>query len=157
MNDQVAVPEKTKIRPNVETMVKTKSGSFHRDDFIGNTLTGLTVEQVKEIAAECGIDANKYDHLNVGQQRMNLGNRLRALTSHKEGAKDEESAAVDKMRDLVDSMATAFAEANEAKAAAVAAEKAAAKEAKAAEKAAKEAAKPKAKPEVLEGEGDTPD
>ena len=147
-------PEKTRIQPKTEGMVKTKGGSFHKDDFLGHCLAGLTIDQVKIVAAELGIDATKYDHLNVGQQRMNIGNRMRALTTHKEGAKDEDSAKVDENRELVDRVSIGFREANAATAAAAAAAKAAA----AAEKAAAKPKKAKVPdPDPIDGEGDTPD
>ena len=40
---------KAKIRPNISDMVKTAGGSFHKDDFIGNALAGLTLAQVIHI------------------------------------------------------------------------------------------------------------
>lgn len=40
--------------------------------------TPVSKEAVVEIAKQNGIDANRWAHLNPGQQRMNLGNVLRA-------------------------------------------------------------------------------
>ena len=134
--------KKTVIRPNTETMVKTASGSFHKDDLIGNALAGLNVGQVKAIASALGLDADKYDHLNVGQQRMNLGNGLRRLSANPEAA------------DKIVALAGPMKEANAAEAEALAAEKAAEKAAKAAEKAAKPKKAAKAKvADSTEGEG----
>jgi Ser-tRNA(Ala) deacylase AlaX len=146
-------------------MVKTAGGSYHKDDFIGTTLAGLTVDQVRVIAVECGLDTDKYAHLNPGQIRMTLGNSLRKMTN----MTDEnglEGAALDKAikanveaeaaRDQIEELANDMKEANaKAKADAVAA-----KEAEKAEKAEKAAAKPakgkKAKvADDSEGEGDT--
>jgi hypothetical protein len=157
MNEATVHPEKTSIRPKVEGMVKTKSGSFHKDDFLGNALAGVTVEQVKLVAAEMGVDTGKYDHLNPGQQRMNIGNRLRALTTHKEGESEEKMAEIDANRDLLTNMADGFAETN---AATKAAEAAAKEEAKAAAAAAKPKKEKKIKvkePDPVDGEGNTPD
>jgi hypothetical protein len=151
MNAETTAVEKTRISPKIEDMVKTKSGSFHKDDFIGGTLDGLNIDQVKEIAKELGLDANKYDHLNVGQQRMNLGNRLRAMTARNEGHSEEAAATVDKARDTVESMADGFRATNEAEAAAEAETKAAAK-AKAEKAAAAKPSKVK-EPAPIEGEG----
>jgi hypothetical protein len=165
MTEATATPSKATIRPNIANMVKTKGGSYHKDDFIGTTLAGLTVDQVKVIATECGLDVSKYNHLNPGQQRMTLGNSLRKLTnmvdeSGLEGpALDkavEANLGAEKARDQVEELAIVAKEANEE----AAAEKAAAKEAAKAEKAA--AAKPKKprKAKVADdanGEGDTLD
>jgi hypothetical protein len=38
---------------------------------------GLDLELMRQVAQEYGIDADRYAHLNPGQQRMNVGNRLR--------------------------------------------------------------------------------
>lgn len=40
---------------------------------------GLDLIRLRDIAAQYGIDADRYAHLNPGQQRMNIGNRLRKL------------------------------------------------------------------------------
>ena len=157
MTEVIAHPEKTSIRPNVEGMVKTKSGSYHKDDFLGHALDGVTVEQVKQIAVEMGIDTGKYDRLNPGQQRMNIGNRLRAMTTHKEGESEEKMAEIDANRDLLTRMADGFAVTN---AAAKAAEATAKEEAKAAAAAAKPKKEKKIKvkePDPVDGEGNTPD
>lgn len=125
--------KKTTIRPNVENMVKTAKGSYHKDDLIGHALNGLTLDQVKVVATELGLDANKYGHLNVGQQRMNLGNGLRRLSANEEAA--------EKIRTLTGPMQEANAEA-------------------AAQAAAEKAAKPKKEKKAkvadsTEGEGST--
>ena len=121
------VKAKVVIRPDTSKMVKTKGGSFHTDDFIGNALAGLTVDQVIVIGTEMGIDASKYTHLNRGQQRMTIGTALRKLAKNGEG----DDAA--KIENLADS----FRADNEKAAEAKAAEKAAAKAAKATKKAGK--------------------
>lgn len=73
---------KTRIKPNTETYV-----NGHAADFIGHALEGLTLDQVKQVAEKVGVDHAKYAHLNGGQQRMNIGNRLRT-----EAKKDEAKA-----------------------------------------------------------------
>ncbi len=40
---------------------------------------GLDLAALAAVASEYGIDASAYSHLNAGQQRMNVGNRLRKL------------------------------------------------------------------------------
>lgn len=39
----------------------------------------LDLALLRKVAAEYGVDAERYAHLNPGQQRMNVGNRLRPL------------------------------------------------------------------------------
>jgi uncharacterized protein YbaP (TraB family) len=163
MTEATATPTKATIRPNIANMVKSAGGSYHKDDFIGTALAGLTVDQVKVIAVECGLDTDKYAHLNPGQIRMTLGNSLRKMTN----MTDEnglEGAALDKAikanveaeaaRDQIEELANDMKETNaKAKADAVAA-----KEAAKAEKAAAKPAKKPRKAKVVddsEGEGDT--
>lgn len=141
---------KTAIRPNIANMVKTKGGSYHKDDFVGVTLAGLSVAQVLAIGSARGIDVTKYAHLNPGQQRMTVGNKLRAMTAIKEvpeidGKPDqnicdanEKTAAV---RDAIEDMAAEMKEANAAEAQAKADAKAKAAAEKAAAKAKVEAPK----------------
>ena len=128
-------PKKTTIRPNTAGMTKTPGGSYHKPDFIGDTLAGLSVAQVIAIAVVVGLNADKYSHLNPGQQRMTLGNQLRKLTTILEvpevdGKPDQK--IVDKneeiyaLRDKIVAMADEGRKANEdAKAAAIEAKKAA--------------------------------
>jgi hypothetical protein len=124
-----ATVEKTKIRPNVKDMVKTKSGSFHKDDFVGTTLNGLTVDQVSELAGKFDIDVKKYAHLNPGQVRMTIGNKFRAMTKLVEvaevdgkpnekqvDANEKAYAARDKIEDEAASYKQINADAAEAKA-----------------------------------------
>ena len=75
---------KTVIRPNTETYTKTRSASgsisFHTGDLVAQALAGLSIDEVKDLAVQVMDDdtmPTKYDHLNPGQQRMNLGNRMR--------------------------------------------------------------------------------
>lgn len=155
MTEATAAPAKTTIRPNIANMVKTKGGSYHKDDFIGTTLAGCSVDQVKVIAVEVGVEVGKYAHLNPGQIRMTLGNTLRKLTNMVDEA-GLEGPALDKavadnlkaegIRDKIEDLASGF-KANAEKAAA---DKAAAKEAEKAAKKAKVA-------DSAAGEGNTAD
>jgi hypothetical protein len=120
------VTKKTTIRPNIANMVKTPGGSYHKDDFVGNALAGLTLDQVKNIASEIGLDPSKYEHLNNGQQRMTLGSQIRKAAAENEA--------------LITNMSDEYREGN-----LIAAQEAA--EAKA---AAKAAAKPKKAKKVKE-------
>lgn len=143
MTETIAENAKTAIRPNVANMVKAAGGSYHKDDFVGTTLNGLTVAQVLEIGTALGMEVAKYGHLNPGQQRMTVGNKIRKLTAIREvpevGGKPDQKVvdaneAAAAVRDQIEDLAEAAKEANKAAA-----------EAKAAEKAAKSAAVKSAK------------
>jgi len=153
--EQAQETTKTAIRPDTSKMVKAKGGSFHKDDFLGHALAGLSVEQVKSIANTVGVEVSKYEHLNPGQQRMTIGNKLRALTKDVDengldGAALDKAVAAnvesEKIRDQISVLAEEMKEAG----AAAKAEAAAAKEAAKAEKAEAAAAKKAAaaKPEA---------
>lgn len=152
--------KKTTIRPDTANMTKTPGGNFHKPDYIGNALAGLTVVQVLAIAVAVGLNADKYSHLNPGQQRMTLGNSLRKLTNIVEvplidGKPDQKTVDLNEaayaVRTTVEDMAEAAREANEAAKQAKANEKAALAESK---KAAKDAAaKAKTEAKATESEG----
>lgn len=157
---------KTTIRPNTANMAKTAGGSYHKDDFIGTTLNGLTVAQVKAAAIEHGIDTGKYAHLNPGQQRMAIGNRLRAMTkmvdeTGLEGAAMDKAIEANKkaedIRDALEEYADGCRKENAAAKEADAAEKEAVKAEKAAAKPTKSKNKGKKVADDANGEGDTPE
>ena len=87
MNDQTqATPDtqedaKVRIRPDLNRYIRAKSGNGKRthrtDDFIARTLDGKTIDQIKAGAAQLGVDFAKWEGLNIGQQRMLIGNKLR--------------------------------------------------------------------------------
>ena len=80
--------EKTRIEIETNNYVKGKGPSggttFHNGDAVATNLAGLSLEAVYSVASQAlstpveDLQA-KYRHLNPGQQRMNLGNRLRGL------------------------------------------------------------------------------
>lgn len=76
-----------RIRPDLTRYVPAKSSggkrSHRKDDLVARCLSGKTVEEVKNGAKAFGIDADKWNHLNPGQQRMLAGNGLRALMNAK--------------------------------------------------------------------------
>jgi hypothetical protein len=80
---------KNAIRPDVSKYVTGVSGSgkktLNNGDQIALALNGLNLEQVVEIAEalipEATDLATRYSKLNVGQQRMNLGNRIRGAVA----------------------------------------------------------------------------
>lgn len=168
MTEENSAPEVTKpvIRPKLENYVRAKSGTGKRthrtDDVVARTLDGKTLDDIKAGAQTLGIDHSKWAHLNNGQQRMLIGNALRArLTAKKEEERLSEKVLADVLGEPVapydaekaEADAKAAAEKREADKAAketAKAEKAAANAAKAAEKqAAKEAA------EAAKAGGDT--
>ena len=92
---------KTVISPKLDEYVKVRSSSgkmtMASKDAIAAALAGATLEEVYEAAARLKLGTEdelraKYSHLNPGQQRMNLGNRIRGAvrkmdeTEGKEGS-----------------------------------------------------------------------
>lgn len=92
--------EKTTIAAGDEYQTaKSASGSVskHSGDIVATLLVGLTLAETYEIASEC-LDTEvselqaKYEHLNEGMQRMNLGNRIRGAVN-KINRNNEKAAA----------------------------------------------------------------
>lgn len=58
-------------------------GKYGKDancgDDVAEALKGADLDALLVFAAGNGIDVDKYAHLNNGQKRMNVGNRLRAM------------------------------------------------------------------------------
>lgn len=160
---------KAKIRPNIANMIKTPGGSFHKDDFIGNSLAGLSLAQVIHVAQECGVDTGKYSHLNNGQIRMTLGGILRKLVKLPDVPEGTDytdytdyTEAADKanaVRGQITTLAGDFRDANKAADAARIAEKEAAIKAKADAKAVVKLEKVEKTPDIGEtdSEGGTLD
>jgi len=95
----VETEEKAKvvIHPNIEKYADSRSASGsktkHTNDHVAQKLAGATIEEVKTVAASIGVEeVNKYDNLNAGQIRMNLGNRIRGAVNRME--KDAEGSGV---------------------------------------------------------------
>lgn len=68
--------------PKGGTMSALRSKSYEGGncgDSVAEALKGADFTHLKALAVELGIDVAKYDNLNPGQQRMNIGNRLRKL------------------------------------------------------------------------------
>jgi hypothetical protein len=163
MTEPTAVPEveedaQTRITIDTESYENGVSGAGsktkHNGDPVAIALNGLTIEESAVIAGTLmGVPADemqaKYAHLNVGQQRMNLGNRIRGAVAKLNKAKD----AVEGAGEAALSAASKVPQANAAKRAESAKKAAEAKKklaedtatAKAAEKAAKAEAAAKAK------------
>jgi hypothetical protein len=157
---------KVSVRADREKYVPTRSASgaksLSNGDFVATLIQGMEVDDCHRIAKKFLGESTKekYGHLNVGMQRMNVGNRLRGkvaaidadnakvLAKLKEGEKapdqvSGEDQLVEIAQPFRDKTDQALAKAAEAKAKADA-EKAKEKEAKAKAKAEKDAAKAKA-------------
>lgn len=82
------------------TRNKTKEGrtTFDVGDEVATKLRGMTLGEIYEYAAKV-LDVSvrslkdKYSHLNAGQTRMNLGNRIRGAARAKAKAKEAKKAA----------------------------------------------------------------
>ena len=116
--------------------VKSATGQLRSNDDLAQMLDGVTPNGVIQIAkAVLQLDVNPYSHLNVGQQSMNLRNKLR-------GALRKGTIELDAIHDYIAENDLDFSESIVEKAAAKAERVAAAKverEAKAALKAAAKA------------------
>lgn len=87
------------IQPNIEKYQTGRAASGaktqHNGDTVAQALYGMEVEEVKDVALAMGVeDVAKYDALNPGQIRMNLGNRIRGRVTaiDKENARLEAAA-----------------------------------------------------------------
>lgn len=140
-----------KINRDRYKSTKTAAGvkSLNNGDEVAATLDGLNIDELFTIGKTLlGEDfAEKYAKLNVGMQRMNMGNRLRAKVRTIDA--EEKSNEGDGLKALTKAAAP-FAKARDQRVAAAAKEKAEkqkAREEKAAEAKAKKEAKAKAKAE----------
>jgi hypothetical protein len=96
---------KTKITIPTDKYVSSKSASGsksqHNGDVVASALAGQPVSAVFAITGAMGtITAEdleaKYAHLNIGQQRMNLGNRIRGAVAKMDKAVAKDAALGDK-------------------------------------------------------------
>lgn len=104
-NEEKAV----RIKPDLEKYVNGVSGSGKKtkrtNDPVAEALDGFTVEEVANVAARmCDIPAKdliaKYAHLNVGMQRMNLGNRIRGAVAKLDKAHESDKQVVPGLKTL---------------------------------------------------------
>lgn len=93
VTEEVAKEEVAKVCADRSGYVKTRTAtgkvSLRSDDPVAGALEGLTLDETYKVCAKMtgmtiaalhGGDGKKmkgYDHLNVGMQRMSLGNRIR--------------------------------------------------------------------------------
>jgi len=82
----------TRIRPDWDKLTKVQAASgkrsFDNADDVAVKLRGKTIEEVADLVAQGLVDEGepttakallaKYSHLNLGHQRMCMGNKLRA-------------------------------------------------------------------------------
>jgi hypothetical protein len=83
-------PEKTIVRPDTSKYTKAKAASGaitqHNGDAVAQAIEGATLDEVYGLTAEV-LETSvsdllaKYQHLNGGMQRMNLGNRIRGAVN----------------------------------------------------------------------------
>jgi hypothetical protein len=74
------------IAPDTSNYTDTRTAGGKRSQHNGSpvavALAGMTVDEIKDVAEAMGIeDVDKYDKLNAGQVRMNLGNVIRGQIS----------------------------------------------------------------------------
>lgn len=96
--------DKTVIRPDTSKYSRARafSGgmSMNNGDVVATALIGMSVDEIKQVADGMGFeDIDRYDHLNVGQRRMNLGNRIRGLVSATDKAIEQAEALISKADD----------------------------------------------------------
>lgn len=95
-----AEEKEVRIRPNLEKYVKGVSGSGKRtlraNDPVAEALDGFTLDEVYAVASKMTEITQKdlkekYGHLNIGMQRMNLGNRIRGAVAKLDKAHAEDN------------------------------------------------------------------
>lgn len=100
-----------RIRPNLENYVDGVSGSGKKTkncgDPVAEALDGFTVDEVRSVASkflEVPVKdlTEKYAHLNVGQQVMNLRNRIRGEVNKRDKAHEQDKAVVPGLKALTE-------------------------------------------------------
>jgi hypothetical protein len=160
---QASTEEGVRVRPDISNYQKARASSgalsHHNGDPVATAVEGATPEEVYSLAASVlEVDVSeledKYKHLNIGMQRMNLGNRMRGVVNKLNKAEEGSGDAyitemASGLRETIDAREQAAAEAKakleaekqaKAKAKEEAVAKAAAKAEAEAKKSAKEAA-----------------
>ncbi len=89
------------VKPDLSKYVKGVSGSgkktMRTNDLVGASLDGFTLDEVYGVAQELTDTPakefrDKYSHLNVGMQRMNLGNRIRGAIAKQDKAREKDKS-----------------------------------------------------------------
>jgi len=101
------IHEENKVSIEIrDNYVKDKAASgrrtFHCGDEVATALKGLTLNEVYRVAASFldvdeGELRSKYQHLNIGMQRMNLGNKIRAVIRKDASRVDDLKAMVEQV------------------------------------------------------------
>jgi len=151
MNDAVEKSNKPIIDINKENYISTRSSSGSKSlsngDVVALVLAGLSVADIHEICDRLmptNDYPSRYSHLNIGMQRMCMGNRIRGFISKRDTENDKIQSAANEAGEDADLKLDGLAALEKAAAPAqrAAATAAAEKAAKAAgEKAGKDAVK----------------
>lgn len=100
---------KVSIKPDLEKYVDGVSGSGKKtkrsDHPVSQALDGMSLDEVFGVASKmCDITQKdlkeKYGHLNVGMQRMNLGNRIRGAVQKLDKMHEADKAVVPGLKTL---------------------------------------------------------
>jgi hypothetical protein len=79
------VVDKEKYVPGVSGSGKR---TLNNGDPIASALNGMVLEEVEQLAQKLKVEYGDYTHLNVGMQRMNIGNRIRGAINKLEKAEE---------------------------------------------------------------------
>ena len=79
------VVDKEKYGPGISGSGKR---TLNNQDPIAQALNGMTLEEVESLASKMKVEHNDYTHLNVGMQRMNIGNKIRGAVNKLEKAEE---------------------------------------------------------------------
>jgi len=94
-------PKEVRVKPDLSKYVKGVSGSgkktMRTNDHVAASLDGFTLDEVYAVAQELTDTPakeyrDKYSHLNVGMQRMNLGNRIRGAIAKQDKAREKDKS-----------------------------------------------------------------
>lgn len=94
-------PKEVRVKPDLSKYVKGVSGSgkktMRTNDLVASSLDGFTLDEVYAVAQELTDTPakefrDKYSHLNVGMQRMNLGNRIRGAIAKQDKAREKDKS-----------------------------------------------------------------
>ncbi len=102
-------PKEVRIKPKLENYVNGVSGSGKRtkncNDEVANAVDGFTLEEIQKVASKMRDISVKdlserYSHLNVGMQIMNLRNLIRGAVGKLDKAHDKDKAVVPGLKTL---------------------------------------------------------
>jgi hypothetical protein len=93
--------KEVRVKPDLSKYVKGVSGSgkktMRTNDHVAASLDGFTLDEVYRVASELTDTPekeyrDKYSHLNVGMQRMNLGNRIRGAIAKQDKLREKDKS-----------------------------------------------------------------